>query len=91
MPGVTRKHNAEKFETLFRRWKRAVENDGTLQELKTREFYEKPSVRRKRAKAAAKKRAQRVLEQERFEFLSRNRPFMKKKNDQKFKPRTDRE
>ena len=42
MPFAKRKHENESFESLFRRWKKSVENDGLLQELKSREHYEKP-------------------------------------------------
>jgi len=58
MPGVTAKRN-ESFEKLIRRFKRAVEKDDILNELRKREFYEKPTVARKRAKAAAVKRWER--------------------------------
>jgi small subunit ribosomal protein S21 len=58
MPSVQAKKN-EPFERLFKRWKRLVENDGLLNVLRQREFYEKPSQKRKRAKAAAKKRWER--------------------------------
>ncbi len=33
---------------LFRRFKRSVSKAGTLQESRKREFYEKPSVKRKK-------------------------------------------
>ena len=60
MPGVIAKKN-EPFEKLVRRFKRAVEKDDILNELRKREYYEKPTVSRKRAKAAAKKRWERKL------------------------------
>ena len=56
MAGVTLKHKNEKFETLFRRFKKAVEKDNILKECRKREYYEKPCAKRKRAKAAARKR-----------------------------------
>jgi len=37
-------------------FKRAVTKAGTLQETRKREFYEKPSVKRKRKSEAARKR-----------------------------------
>ena len=46
----------ESFESLMRRFKRAVERSGILSELKERERYEKPSEKRKRKEAAARKR-----------------------------------
>jgi len=56
MTEVTLKHKGEKFESLFRRFKKAVEKDGILKECRKREYYEKPCTRRKRARAAARKR-----------------------------------
>lgn len=46
----------ESFESLYRRFKRVVERSGILSELKKYEYFEKPSVRRKRKQAAARKR-----------------------------------
>lgn len=40
----------------LRRFKKLVQEDGLLQELRNREFYEKPSTTRKKAKAAARSR-----------------------------------
>ena len=45
----------ENFDSLLKRFNRKVQQDGILAELRRREHYEKPSVKRKR-KAAAKKR-----------------------------------
>lgn len=56
MPKAVAKHPNEKFESVFRRFKRAVERDGTLQDYRDKEFYVKPSIKRKLAKAAARKR-----------------------------------
>ena len=47
--------DSESFESLLRRFNRKVQQDGILSEARRREFYEKPSVKRKR-KAAARKR-----------------------------------
>ena len=58
MPGVTAKKN-ESFEKLMRRFKRAIEKDDIINELRRREYYEKPTTARKRAKAAARKRWER--------------------------------
>lgn len=58
MPKVIAKKN-ESFEKLMRRFKRAVEKDDVINDLRKREFYEKPTAKRKRAKAAAKKRWER--------------------------------
>lgn len=58
MPGVIAKKN-ESFERLMNRFKRAVEKDDVINELRKREFYEKPTSQRKREKAAARKRWER--------------------------------
>ena len=47
----------EAFEQAFRRFKKACEKSGILSEVKKREHYEKPSVRKKKKALAAKKRA----------------------------------
>jgi small subunit ribosomal protein S21 len=57
MPKVTLKHKNESFEQLMRRFKRAVEKADIIKEVRKRECFEKPSIKRKRAKAAAIKRA----------------------------------
>lgn len=40
----------------LRKFKKKVAEDGILQELRNREFYEKPSLKRKKAKAAGRAR-----------------------------------
>ena len=47
----------ESFESLMKRFKKAVERSGILADYKKHEVYEKPSVKRKRKQAAARKRA----------------------------------
>ena len=47
----------ESIDSLLRRFKKIVDRSGVLQDLRKHEFYEKPSVRRKRKSAAARKRA----------------------------------
>jgi len=56
MPWVIAKPN-ELFESLMKRFKKAVERAGILSDYKKHESYEKPSVKQKRKRAAAKKRA----------------------------------
>lgn len=55
MPGV-KIRDGEGFEQAYRRFKKQVEKAGVLSEIRKREFYEKPSVQRKKKMAAAKKR-----------------------------------
>ncbi len=47
----------ESFESAMRRFKKQVEKTGVLSDLRRREFYDKPSVRRKKKEIAARKRA----------------------------------
>lgn len=58
MPKVTLKEK-EPFEVAMRRFKRTIEKSGLLNELREREFYEKPTTERKRKKEAAVKRTKR--------------------------------
>ncbi|MGL4604203.1 MAG: 30S ribosomal protein S21 [Iodobacter sp.] len=60
MPNVRVKEN-EPFEVAMRRFKRAVEKTGLLTDLRSREFYEKPTAERKRKQAAAVKRQHKRL------------------------------
>jgi len=52
-----------KFDKALRIFNKKVQDSGLLRELKDREFYEKPSMARKRTKAIAKKRARKQLEE----------------------------
>jgi small subunit ribosomal protein S21 len=45
----------ETFDSLLKRFNRKVQQDGILAELRRREHYEKPSIKRKRKKAAKKR------------------------------------
>ena len=56
MPVIKVKDN-EPFEIAMKRFKKQVEKAGILTELRRREFYDKPSVRRKKKAAAARNRA----------------------------------
>ncbi len=44
------------FNFALRKFKKKVQESGVLQELREREFYTKPSAKRKKAKAAARSR-----------------------------------
>ena len=46
----------ESLENALRRFKRATVRDGVIQEVRKREHYEKPSVKRKKKSEAARKR-----------------------------------
>jgi small subunit ribosomal protein S21 len=47
----------ESFENALKRFKKQCEKAGILSEIRKREHYEKPSVKRKKKALAAKKRA----------------------------------
>lgn len=51
---VVRKN--ESLEDALRRFKRTVSKSGTIQEVRKREFYDKPSEKRKKKSDAARKR-----------------------------------
>ena len=61
--GVTVRDN-ENINQALRRFKRKVEDAGILDDLRKKEFYEKPTTARKRAKGAAKARWKKKLEKE---------------------------
>jgi small subunit ribosomal protein S21 len=56
MPGIKIKEN-ESFENALKRFKKQCEKTGILSEIRKREHFEKPSLKRKRKALAAKKRA----------------------------------
>ena len=47
----------ESFDSLLKRFNKRVQQDGVLSEVRRREHYEKPSVRRKRKKATKKRKS----------------------------------
>ncbi|WP_028949931.1 30S ribosomal protein S21 [Sulfurihydrogenibium subterraneum] len=49
------------FEKALKKFKKIIEKEGILTEYKRREFYEKPSVKRKRKERAARKRLIKAL------------------------------
>jgi small subunit ribosomal protein S21 len=55
----------ESFENALRRFKRKCEKAGVLTELKKRQHFQKPSVKRKRKAVQAKKKMARKLSEER--------------------------
>jgi small subunit ribosomal protein S21 len=56
MPVIKLKET-ESFEGAMKRFKKACEKAGILTELRRREHYDKPSIRKKKKEAAARKRA----------------------------------
>jgi small subunit ribosomal protein S21 len=60
----------ESFENALRRFKRKVEKSGILTELRKRQHFEKPSVKRKRKAIQARKKIMRKLQEERRQGLA---------------------
>ncbi len=50
------KRPGESIDSVLRKFKRKVKNEGTLLELRKREYFEKPSEEKKRRKKAAERR-----------------------------------
>jgi small subunit ribosomal protein S21 len=55
MPGIKIREN-ESFENALKRFKKQCEKTGILSEIRRREHFEKPSIKRKKKALAAKKR-----------------------------------
>lgn len=60
MADVVAKDN-ENFENLLKRFIRGVQQEGILSEVRHREYYEKPSVKRKRRESSRKRKSARNL------------------------------
>ncbi len=56
MTGVIAGNN-ESFESLLKRFNKRVQQAGILAEVRHREYFEKPSVKRKRKEAARRRKA----------------------------------
>lgn len=56
MPYV-RVRETDSFENALKKFKKQCEKEGILSEIKKREHYEKPSVKRKKKALAARKKA----------------------------------
>lgn len=63
MPGVKVREN-ESFDNAVKRFKKQCEKAGILSEMRKREHYEKPSVKRKKKALAARKRALKKMRKE---------------------------
>ena len=60
MPRV-KVRDGENFEQVLRRFKKSCEKFGTLSEIKKREYYEKPSICKKKKTLAARRRSVKKL------------------------------
>jgi small subunit ribosomal protein S21 len=67
---VVQVRDDESFENALRRFKRKVEKSGILTELRKRQHFEKPSVKRKRKAMQAKKKMARKVQEERRQGLA---------------------
>lgn len=65
----------ENFEASLRRFKRLCEKAGILADLRAHEYYEKPTQKRKRKAAAAKKRYAKKLLRERLAMERDRQPI----------------
>ncbi len=62
LPSVNVKES-ESFENALKKFKKQCEREGILSEIKKREHYEKPSVKKKKKALAARKKALKKLKQ----------------------------
>jgi len=51
----------DSIDVALKKFKKVIEREGILTELKKREFYEKPSIKRKKKAIAARKRLMKKL------------------------------
>ena len=56
MPSI-RVRESDSFENALKRFKKQCEKEGILSEIKKREHYDKPSVKKKKKAIAARKKA----------------------------------
>ena len=63
---VKKKHRGESFDSLFKRFKKNVEKKDTINEVRRREHYIKPSTERKLARDMAVKKEQKRQEDQRI-------------------------
>ena len=59
---VKKKHRNESFESLMKRFKKTVEKKDTINEVRKREHFTKPSTKKKLAKEMASKKEQKRQE-----------------------------
>jgi len=52
--------DSESFESVLKRFNKKVQQEGVLSEIRRHEFYEKPSVKRKRKEAAKRRKSART-------------------------------
>ena len=57
----------EPFEVALRRFRKQCEKDGVLSEVRSRQFFEKPSLRRKKKAISARKRAMKMRSRQSYQ------------------------
>jgi len=57
-------NEGEPVDSVIKRFRRACENEGILQDLKEKQFYKKPSLEKKLQKEKALKRIKRKIKKE---------------------------
>ena len=62
---VEKKHRNESFESMMRRFKKGCEKTDVLNEVKKREYFEKPSMTRRKGREMAVKKESRRQEDQR--------------------------
>lgn len=67
IPGLGVEVRNDDVNGALRKFKKKVQDSGILQELREREFYEKPTAKRKKAKAAARSRWLKKLSKEQLQ------------------------
>lgn len=72
MPGLSVQVRDGDFNYAMRKFKKKVQESGILQDLRDKEFYEKPSATRKKAKAAARARWLKKLRSDPIEQIRKN-------------------
>jgi small subunit ribosomal protein S21 len=63
-----RGNNPGEFMKALRKFKRKVNESGVIQEYRDRQYYEKPSDKKRKAKKAAIRRQQRAMQEERNNY-----------------------
>ena len=76
-PKDKRPPSAMPFDIGLRKFRKNVESAGIIKELRAREFYEKPTSKRKRKKAEAIKRHQKKIQSEMRAFNGRGQRHYK--------------
>ena len=71
MTMVNKKHRKESFESMMRRFKKSCERSDVVNEVRAREHFVKPCLKRRRAREVAVKNEQRRQEDQALKRRSR--------------------